>query len=71
VSGAQRGRSRALALLLGGLLALAGLAVLSLAVVQSQKRARDDAIERFADRGKIAAQLLAGSMNQASTPASR
>jgi signal transduction histidine kinase len=61
------GRSRALALLLGGVLALAGLAVLSLAVVQSQERARDDAFERFADRGRIAAQLLAGSMNQSST----
>jgi hypothetical protein len=63
----QIGRLRAFALLLGGSLALLGLVVLSFAVVQSQHRAREDAIGRFADRGELAAQLLAGSIEQSST----
>jgi signal transduction histidine kinase len=56
-----------LALLAGALVALGLLSALTLAVVQSQDRAREDALERFDDRGDLAAQLLAGSMGQAST----
>jgi signal transduction histidine kinase/CheY-like chemotaxis protein len=55
------GRPRAFALLLGGLAAVAGLVVLSVAVVQSQERAEDDVIARFAERGTLAAQQIAGS----------
>ncbi len=60
-------RSRALVLLLGGLLALIGLVVLSSAVLQSQERAREDVIGRFAERGTLAAQLIAGSMQVSSS----
>jgi len=60
-------RSSALALLSGASLALLALVVLSVAVLQSQHRARDDAIARFADRGKLAAQLLAGVNERSNT----
>jgi hypothetical protein len=60
-------RFRVLALLLGALVALAAFVVLAIVVIQSQERARKDLIARFADRGELAAQLLAGSSQVSST----
>jgi signal transduction histidine kinase/ActR/RegA family two-component response regulator len=57
-------RSRSLALLLGGIVGLIGLVLLSIIVLRSQERAREDAIDRFAERGELAAQLLAGQNEQ-------
>jgi signal transduction histidine kinase/CheY-like chemotaxis protein len=62
-----RGRAPRLALVVGALVALSALCALTVAVVQSQSRARDAAIARFDDRGALAAQLLAGSLGQSST----
>lgn len=53
--------------LFGGVLALIALVVLSIAVLQSQERAREDAIARFAERATLAAQLIAGSMEVSSS----
>lgn len=60
-------RFRVLALLLGGGAALATLTLLSTVVIQSQERAREDVIARFAERGGLAAQLLAGSTQVSSS----
>jgi signal transduction histidine kinase/CheY-like chemotaxis protein len=64
---AARRRWGMLAFAVAVLAALSALAALTIVVVQSQERARDDAVARFSDRGELAAQLLAGSMGQSST----
>jgi signal transduction histidine kinase/ActR/RegA family two-component response regulator len=61
------GRIRVVALVLVGALVLAGMAALSVVTIRSQARARDDVISRFADRGDLATQLLAGSMQVSSS----
>ena len=60
-------RAHLLGLLFGGFVAATGLVVLSVAVVESQERAREDAITRFGERGTLAAQLIAGSMDVSSS----
>jgi signal transduction histidine kinase/CheY-like chemotaxis protein len=47
--------------------AVATLAALSTAVIKSQQHAHDDAIGRFDDRSNVAAQLLAGAIQQSVT----